>query len=189
MSYEKKYIKGEDKYKDKCKDQKWEDHDSKCKEDDKCEWEDYHCHDDHKKVKDFKFDVDHPNIYNANNVTPLPVNMEIPVAAITFNKLKEDSEVLLQGLLTLQNATNTNATVIIRIRKKIGPAVGPTGEVIYQTPILTVLAQNNITIPVLHVDDRFKHDECDVSYVLTVTAFTQPLVLSSPRTFTGTEFK
>ncbi|NMH71901.1 hypothetical protein HF078_02320 [Bacillus sp. RO2] len=146
-----------------------------------------------KTVVDFECDVELPALADlttpANTEQTIAVGQETAIASITFEHLKKDAEVLLNGILHLRE--DATAQAVVRIKRRDGLPLNTSGTTIYQTPLLT-LNGDYLAIPVLHCDDLcnvFCNKKETVSYVLTVEAYTASVILSRPITFAGTVIK
>ncbi|KPB03557.1 hypothetical protein [Bacillus sp. CHD6a] len=156
--------------------------------------------DDHKKddcfkktVVDFECDVVLPAIADDSTEQTITIEQsETAIASITFEHLKKDAEVLLNGILHLANTGDREA--IVRIRRREGFPLNTSGTEIYRTQELELFGDYT-AVPVLHCDDLcnvFCDKKETVSYVLTVQAVngaSGSINLSRPITFAGTVIK
>lgn len=149
------------------------------------------CKKDKRKGKmavDFEYFVNDPNVFTGTTPVALPAT-ETTIAALSFDDVQKKSKVLLQALVHLIG-TDAAETVIIRIRKfENGTQILPaSGELIYETPAITLADGVATQVAALHVDNDFAYCEDKISYLLTVTPSAATATLAVPLTFTGTEF-
>jgi hypothetical protein len=118
---------------------------------------------------------------------PLPQN----VATVRLNEVKAGNVVYLNGLFHINN-DNTTAPQDLRVSIHKGST--PTeGNLIYRKVIEIDVAQNihdDVTeVSVQYVDDNFRSDQTNVTYILTATQANTGLFLLNPITFTAMEIK
>ncbi|MGF0361815.1 hypothetical protein, partial [Priestia megaterium] len=166
-----------------CKKKKHDDDDWDCKK---------KKHDDDEKevLVDFECSVgDKPNVFNEDNpLVRVAPGTTVPIATICFDKLKDDSQILFNGVVGVTNPDDYSSTVILKIRKS-QKGLG-LGKLIYESAPETVNFGESTNIPFAHCEDidKFKKDVCYTLSIEVPADSPSSVDVTGPVTFTGIQF-